>query len=271
MIFEAKPAVIGHRGCGPARAGTPAAHPGSRGRGGGRESGYRENSIESFLAAAELGADWVELDARRSSDGELVVWHDPVTPAGKPVIGCTADALAVEGIVRLADVLGAVPRQVGVDIDVKTMLADATDPPEQRTHALVGRALDEVLGTRRFLVTSFDPSVLTYLARQPSLGDQVGLGLLTEVGFSAGPGVSAAANLHVDVICLHTGSIGTLVQAAGVVEAAHQAGLEVMTWTPGPALAAELTRAGVDAVCVDDVPGTRAALAALAQPGAGQP
>ena len=36
-----------------------------------------------------------------------------------------------------------------------------------------------------------------------------------------------------------------------------------MTWTPGAALAAELAQAGVDAVCVDDIPGTQAALAGI--------
>jgi Glycerophosphoryl diester phosphodiesterase len=37
-----------------------------------------ENTIEAFRLAAELGADGVELDARRTADGVIVVSHDPV-------------------------------------------------------------------------------------------------------------------------------------------------------------------------------------------------
>jgi glycerophosphoryl diester phosphodiesterase len=44
---------------------------------------------------------------------------------------------------------------------------------------------------------------------------------------------------------------------------AHRSGLEVMAWSPDPALAVELAEAGVDAVCVDDIPGTQAALAGM--------
>jgi len=35
-----------------------------------------ENTIEAFLLARELGADWVELDARRTADDRIVVHHD---------------------------------------------------------------------------------------------------------------------------------------------------------------------------------------------------
>lgn len=37
----------------------------------------RENTLGAFLAAKASGADGVELDVRRSSDGALVVHHDP--------------------------------------------------------------------------------------------------------------------------------------------------------------------------------------------------
>jgi glycerophosphoryl diester phosphodiesterase len=35
-----------------------------------------ENTIESIQMAVELGADMVEFDLRRSSDGVIVLWHD---------------------------------------------------------------------------------------------------------------------------------------------------------------------------------------------------
>lgn len=40
-------------------------------------SGYApENSVAAFSKAIELGADMIEFDVRRTSDGELVVFHD---------------------------------------------------------------------------------------------------------------------------------------------------------------------------------------------------
>ena len=45
------------------------------------------------------------------------------------------------------------------------------------------------------------------------------------------------------------------------IDAAHQAGLEVLVWSPGPADAVRLASAGADALCVNDVPGVLAALA----------
>ncbi len=37
---------------------------------------HRENTLPAFAAAEALGADWVELDLRRTRDGEIVVLHD---------------------------------------------------------------------------------------------------------------------------------------------------------------------------------------------------
>jgi glycerophosphoryl diester phosphodiesterase len=42
----------------------------------GEPVGHRENTLGAFAAAIGLGADWVELDLRRTRDGEIVVLHD---------------------------------------------------------------------------------------------------------------------------------------------------------------------------------------------------
>jgi glycerophosphoryl diester phosphodiesterase len=39
--------------------------------------GERENTLPAFAAAVQCGADMVELDLRRTRDGEIVVLHDP--------------------------------------------------------------------------------------------------------------------------------------------------------------------------------------------------
>ena len=42
----------------------------------GEPVGHRENTLGAFAAALGLGADWVEIDLRRTRDGEIVVLHD---------------------------------------------------------------------------------------------------------------------------------------------------------------------------------------------------
>ena len=244
MIFEYKPTIVGHRGSGAGQA-----------------DGYQENSLEAFLAAAVSGVPWVELDARRSSDGELMIWHEPATPDGDLIRTRTAAELAAAGIAALDEVLSVLPVSVSVNVDVKTVLEDATDPEHQRTHALIARALRRYRGTRRFLISSFDPSLPAYLKDRIAPDSDLALGLITEVRFSAGPAVSAAANLGMDAVCLHVDSLRN--EPERVVAFAHRSGLEVMAWSPDPALAVTLANAGVDAVCVDDIPGTQAALGGM--------
>jgi glycerophosphoryl diester phosphodiesterase len=253
VIFDVKPTVVGHRGFGSGTA-----------------RGYRENSVESFLAAAASGVRWVELDVRRSSDGELMVWHDPRSPAGRPIIAQAAAQLVAEGIVTLADVLAALPADLGVNIDVKTVIEDATELEPRRTHALLAGALRGYRDTRPFLVSSFDPSVPVYLASHAALAGGPALGLITSQNLSADQCVAAAANLGLDAACVYTATLhldrdeGGRVRgsAAHTIELAHQAGLEVMTWTATPAQAVRAAAAGIDAVCVDDIPAVQAALAA---------
>ena len=255
MIFAAQPTIVGHRGFGS-----------------GQRGGFRENTVASFLAAVAAGVSWVELDVHRSSDGELVIRHDPVAPGGGFIVTRTAADLAAAGVVGLAEVLAALPASVGVNIDVKTVSDDAVDPSAQRTAALVAHVLHQERGTRPFLVSSFDPSVPVYLhGRRDFIGD-VALGLITGIDFPAHHAVPAAANLGLDAVCLHTGTLNLRrdqlrpmdLSPERIIGTAHEAGLEVLTWSPSPAEAVRLAAARVDAVCVNDIPGVQAALASAA-------
>jgi glycerophosphoryl diester phosphodiesterase len=178
MIFDFKPTIVGHRGFGS-----------------GQRGGYRENTVSSILAAAASGVTWVELDVHRSRDGLLVVRHDPVAPAGDRIVRRTAAELAAAGVAGLDEVLTTLPADVGVNIDVKTIIDDAVDPPAQRTHALVAQVLRQQLGTRRFLVSSFDPAAVIYLAERRDVIGAAALGLITGLDFPADHAVPAAANL----------------------------------------------------------------------------
>jgi glycerophosphoryl diester phosphodiesterase len=252
MIFETKPSVVGHRGFGS-----------------GQRGGHRENTVPSFLAAVASGLSWVELDVHRSGDGELMVRHDAVAPSGDPIVTHTAAELAADGVASLAEVLVGLPPHVAVNIDVKTIIDDAVDPPAERTYALVADVLQRQQGTRRFLVSSFDPSAVMYLAEHREPGGAVALGLITGINFPAQHAIPAAANLGLDAVCLHTGTLNLHRDQPGaadlrpdrIIQTAHRASLEVLVWSPSPAEAVRLAQAGVDAVCVNDIAGVQSALA----------
>lgn len=251
MIFAGEPTVVGHRGFG---AGKP--------------GGYPENTLASCQAALDHGLTWIELDVQRSRDGQLVVRHDPVTPDGALVVSRTAAELAAAGIELFAEVMAWLPPGAGVNIDVKTIIEDAAGPAGQCTGPLVAAALRELAGTRPLLVTSFDPALMVYLRDLALPG--IGLGLITAQRYPARHALPAARGLGLAAVSMHAGSFGLQHDGpraegrppAELIERAHQAGLEVMAWCPGPADAARLAAAGIDAVCVNDIPGVLAAVAA---------
>jgi glycerophosphoryl diester phosphodiesterase len=256
MIFDTKPTVVGHRGFGS-----------------GESRGYRENTIDSYLAAVSHGLSWIELDVQRSRDDQLVIRHDPVTPDGDFLVTRTAEQLASYGILRFEDVMAALPTGVAVNIDAKTVIEDATDPTYRRTAALVAEALRKHQERRRLFVSSFDPGLLMTLQDRKDTIARVPLGLITWLNFPSRHGIAAAANMGLGAICMHTGTFGLRLErprptdhtVERVINVAHRAGLEVLAWVPDPADAVRLARAGADALCVDDVPGVLAALAKSGQ------
>ena len=112
-------------------------------------------------------------------------------------------------------------------------------------------------------MTSFDPAALLIVReRTPA----VPLGLLTWIRFPLRKAIAAAAHLGVAVVAAHVDSFplpGSAVQAverdtASCVRVAHEAGLQVAAWCPGPAQRDALIRAGVDCMVIDDVPAATA-------------
>lgn len=88
------------------------------------------NSLQAFEIAADLGADFWELDLRLCADGEVVVFHDPVLPDGSALADlCYAEILQQAGragtaIPRLDQVLDlAIARGAGIYADIKAEAA----------------------------------------------------------------------------------------------------------------------------------------------------
>jgi glycerophosphoryl diester phosphodiesterase len=222
-------------------------------------AGHRENTIGSMLAALELGVDWLEADVTRTRDDTLVVRHNPTVEDGRFLVDLTRAEAEEAGVAALDELFDALPAGAPLDLDVKSVLEDAVDPPGRRTAGLLAPVLARELARRPLLVTSFDPSVLL------ALRDQVpgaAYGLIAWVDFPLRHAVAAAAGLGLDVVALHDASFGPNRIEPGPVHrdpgasvaVAHQAGLEVLAWCPTAEAAGRLVAAGVDALCLNDVP-----------------
>lgn len=238
---------------------------GHRGLGKGTVDGHAENTVTSMLAALDAGADGLEVDVARTADDALVVSHDPALPDGRFLIDVAAADATASGLVLLADLLDVVPAGVPVDLDLKSVLEDATDMAGRRTDVLLAPLLAAEVHRRPVLVTSFDPAALLRLREAVPAA---AYGLLAWVDFPLRHAVAAAAGLGLDLVGLHHGSFGpNRVEGGPVhrppdvsVEVAHHAGLHVLAWCPEPDVAAGLVAAGVDALVVNDVPAAVATL-----------
>lgn len=241
-VFGPAAALVGHRGCGR-----------------GVVEGHVENSLDAFLTAARLGLAWVEVDVRRTLDDVLIVTHHPARDDGRFWTDLTGAQARADGVLTLEALLAHLPPGIGVDFDVKTSLEDAARGRTSTTMGLLAPVVVREARRRPVLVTSFDAAALQ-ICRE--LAPRVPRGLLTWVDFPVGHAVAFAAHLRVDVLALHAGSLRPnrfepqhlqrpLPQ---VVQVVHDSHLELMAWCPGIDFARTLIAAGVDAVCVNDVP-----------------
>jgi glycerophosphoryl diester phosphodiesterase len=204
----------------------------------------RENSLAAIEAAAVHGADGVEVDLMRASDGRVVLAHGPeIAPDAPPL----ADGLA------LAAALGLF---VQLDVKVGGVAADAA------------RAVaDAGLGERAF-VSSFSPVILAeFRAAAPALPraftypeDRYGVSGRPFLRPFVGPALAAlraalprrlAAWLRrTDASAL---TLNWSVVTPAAIEGAHSLGAAVLAWTVNDAgLAKSLVESGADAIITDD-------------------
>jgi glycerophosphoryl diester phosphodiesterase len=204
----------------------------------------RENTVAAFRRAAELGADMVELDVRRSADGVLVVHHDAHLGDGRAVSATAALEAALDACAGMA-----------VNIEIKN---DPAEPGFEADRALsddVAAAVAARGDTERVLVSSFDrPS----LDRLRAVADPP---IATAWLVTAPPADAVDTLVAGGHQALHPWW-----QAVdrSLVERCHTAGLAVNVWTCDDAAAmGRLAGWGVDGICTN-VPDV--AVAVLADP-----
>lgn len=218
----------------------------------------RENSVEAFLLARELGADGAELDVRRTADGVLVVNHDPEV-AGVGLISLVSfeELRAAEpAVATIEEALDALEGLV-VNLEIKCLPWE----PDADADATVARAVVALVEQRamfdRAVVSSFDLATVDAVR---ALDTRVATGWLT-MGLDTEVTLPIAQErghpwLHPDA------GTASAAEAAAIAGRARDLGIRLDVWTvDDPDHIRALAAAGVDAFITNE---PDVALAALA-------
>jgi glycerophosphoryl diester phosphodiesterase len=208
----------------------------------GASAASKENTVEAFAIARDLGATWVELDARLSADGVVVVHHDAHLADGRLILDLTCDELP-DDVPSLAEALEAC-EGMGVNIEIKNL---PEDPDYDADHAVVDAVAglaQAYLGPERTLISSFNMDSVDRMHRvDPSLPCAW---LFFQV---MDPAAAIERAVVHEMTAIHP--YDTLVDTA-LVRRAHEAGLQVNVWTvDDPDRMAALIEMGVDGICTN--------------------
>lgn len=236
------PAVVAHRGA---------------------SAGHPENTLESYQAALDAGADVIECDVRMTRDGVAVIMHDEDVSRTTDGEGFVHELTLTElkrldasrgagpkaQIPTLREVLELLDGRAGVDVEIKNMPGEHSfDSPAEAAAEAAVRLLDEVAFTGPALCCSFN---WLSIEKVRELDPAIPTGFLTIAPIDPWAAlVYARSNGHAYV----------LPQAPALyevdpafVQEAHRDGVLVGTWVVDDAEAlARLFEMGVDAVATND-------------------
>ena len=206
----------------------------------GASKAERENTLAAFRRAGEMGADAVELDVRRSSDGVLVVHHNPHFHDGRLVAG-TAYADLPEGVPTLADALDACAG-MWVNVEIKN---DPQEPDFDASESIADETVAHLLARNeddRWLISCFR---IETVDRCRALAAQIRTAWLC----AQAPEGIAETLMKKGHLALHPW-VATLTRET--VDACHAAGVQVNTSTcDDPARMTELVEWGIDGICTN--------------------
>jgi glycerophosphoryl diester phosphodiesterase len=202
-----------------------------------------ENTIEAFRLARELGADWVELDARRTADGKVIVHHDAELPDGRLIVELERAELPAS-VCDLTDALDAC-EGMSINIEIKNWPADPDfDQTEAVARFVVGLVQERALRDRVLISCFHYPTIQLVRELDPTIPTAF-LHILVDRSWDELAADVAAAG-HT---ALHPWD-GLVDESLMAAAKAH--GLEVNVWTvDDPARMAELVALGVDGLCTN--------------------
>jgi len=242
QIREKWPAIVAHRGS---------------------SSSFPENTLPSFQAAIDAGADAVECDVRLTADGVAVVMHDEDVSRTTDGIGVVHE-LTLQQLKRLDASKGAGPRAevptlrevlelidgvTGINVEIKNMPGERSfDSPKEAAATETVRVLAETGFSGPLICSSFN---WLAIERVRALDGSIPTGFLTIAAIDPWAAlVYARTNGHSYVL-----PQAPALYDAGrqFVQEAHREGVLVGTWVVDDAEAlVRLFEMGVDAVATND-------------------
>jgi glycerophosphoryl diester phosphodiesterase len=218
-------------------------------RGGGDTA--RSDTYEAYRSALKAGAEYVEFDVRRTSDGTLVAFHPARLGWGR--------AVAALSYAKLCDLAGyEVPRMAELMQLLAGRAVGHVDLKETSGADVIVRHAVEVLGPDGFIVTTGEDAVVTVLKRRfpavpvgLSIGGDTAEATAFAVRRLCSPGLSRLDRVvasRADVAVVHHRLART-----GVLAECRRRGIKTMVWTVNgdQALAGWLTSPHVDVLVTD--------------------
>lgn len=202
-----------------------------------------ENTVAAFLRAAEMGADGVELDVRRTSDGALAVVHDVHLPDGRLVVETASDDLP-DDVPLLADALAACRDLQVINVEIKNQPGEPDFDAGERLATEVVALTRELGLVERVLVSSFHlPTIDAVRAADPA----VATAWLVVAFDDVDRGLDTLRRHGHSVLHPHHRSVD-----AALADACRDAGVALNTWTvDDPDRIAALAALGVDGICTN--------------------
>lgn len=201
-----------------------------------------ENTLEAMAAAVAIGCDGVELDVHRTSDGVIVVHHDPVLADGRAIAQLLVSDLPdfVPTLVQVLQVLG----DLQCNVELKS---DPSDPAYDETDGYAAAVLQAVADAHaedRVNYSSFDKATAEHVVRLDPLAK---VGWLVSIGAVLENLIEEARDAGFSAIHPFVWSV-----TKDGLKAAHDAGLEINTWTVNAeADLVAMSALGVDCIITD--------------------
>lgn len=222
----------------------------------GASKAARENTLVAFETAKRFGAEWIELDVRRTQDGKLAIHHDPYLPDGRVLCDATSDELpsSVPDLDAALDTCAP----LGVNIEIKNWPSEPDFDPECRLAGQVVNALRARGGRDRVLISAFH---LPTLDAVRALAPEIDTAWLVEK-------IDAST---LDVLVAHGHRVlhpWVRKVTKRLLVDAHARGVTVNTWTcDDPARMEQLIAWGIDGICTNVPDVARAVVDRLAASG----
>jgi glycerophosphoryl diester phosphodiesterase len=220
-------------------------------RGGPGDDGAREGTLAAFQAAVDAGADWLEFDVRTTSDGVLVVLHDPTVDRTTDGTGAIAGmtlaqvrALDAGGGATIPTVEEVVELAAGAGLPI---LPEIKDGPAQA--GVTGQLVD-LIRAKGYLdhavIQAFEAETLVELRRLAPEARACWLTGLWQFDLTQPPADAAYVCPMGEMVLLHP----------DMIRAAHASGRTVFAWwgaLESAAADALLEAYGVDGIIVNDL------------------